>query len=598
MRATFFRGTLFAAILALALPSGALAQQLTPQQRLMARRAAELDAYRKLAETVQGFQISSKTKVKDFVTESDEVNSQFKTFIRGVRIVGDPVYNPDGTVEVTAAVTLAQVIRQLKRIVRRHYVGDQYTDESIDKIKTFVKKKVITATGYGAPPPPKKVQEDPDFTGKNEPAPEPEPERAPARPRWIYKAAPTAGLEGWSGVTGQGRLMAVRAAEVDAVRKLGETINGIQISSKTKVKDFVTESDEIKSQMQAFLKGVKRVGEPTYNPDGTVEVHMAVTLAQVIKQIKRIVKREYTGSSYQDIEYKKVTKFTKKKVIEATGYGAPPDKFKLPEGAHFVGWDSPVLRGAGARYKLMAYGGARKIAQARFAERVGGLEVLSGTYVKDMVTESDVVMTRMVNFLRGTKDVGDIIFYSDGSVEARIGATFRQIIAQVKIPPQPAGLSADELLRRIKIFEKNHFFYETGGGALPSKRPFFTTTPLPPNPPAKPTDPEWKGKIIRATGYGAPRPGTSGGQAKLLAQRAALMDAYRKLSEQIYGLKIKGETTVRDFVTENDVVESETAGFIRGAKEVDRKENPDGTWEVTVEVNTLDLYRIIRRHMP
>jgi hypothetical protein len=570
----------------------AAAQELTPQQRAMARRAAEIDAYRKLAETISGFQISSQTTVKDFVTESDQIQAGFSTFIRGIRIVGDPVYNPDGTVEVTAATTLAEVTRELKRIHRSFYDGTTVQESDLDRIGEYVRERVVTATGYGAPPPPPVMHGNPEFTGKNEPAPAEEPERDVNRPRWIYKPAPTAGMAGWEGVTGQGRLAAVRAARADAIRKLTETIAGVQISSQTRVRDFVTESDEIKAQVEAFIQGVKTIGEPEYLPDGTVQVHLGVTLAELVRQIQEVVKRhDLGGGRYQDITYKKVSEFTRKKLIEASGFGAPPQELIL-RGSRFIGWDA--LRGPMARATLMAREAAYKDAQRNFAERTAGLEVLAGTYVKDMVAESDVIMLRMRDHLKGVRPYGDYILYSDGVIEARAGATWLQIIKEVK---QMGGtLPPDQTLEAIRIFEKRNFFFETGYGTIPSTAQFYVNAPLPPNPPLSPQSESWEGRKLRATGYGAPREGTSGPQGKLLAQRAARLDAGRKLIEQLYGLKIKGETTVRDFVTESDVIESEVAAFLRGAEEAEVRENPDGTWEVTLEIDLGAVQRILMPH--
>ena len=45
------------------------------QNKLLAKRAAEADCYRKLAEIVYGLQLSSSTYVRDFVTENDEIRT-------------------------------------------------------------------------------------------------------------------------------------------------------------------------------------------------------------------------------------------------------------------------------------------------------------------------------------------------------------------------------------------------------------------------------------------------------------------------------------------------------------------------------------------
>ncbi|MCH7995910.1 MAG: LPP20 family lipoprotein, partial [Planctomycetes bacterium] len=69
------------------------------QNKLLAKRAAEADCYRKLAETVNGVKLNSSTYVRDFVTESDEIRTAVNTFVKGIRL-GPPRYYDDGTCEV------------------------------------------------------------------------------------------------------------------------------------------------------------------------------------------------------------------------------------------------------------------------------------------------------------------------------------------------------------------------------------------------------------------------------------------------------------------------------------------------------------------
>ncbi len=74
------------------------------------------------------------------------------------------------------------------------------------------------------------------------------------------------------------RLMAMRAARVDALRQLGEIVNGVKVDSETVVKDFVTESDTIKTQMSALVKGAQQVGEARYLSDGAVEIDLVLPM--------------------------------------------------------------------------------------------------------------------------------------------------------------------------------------------------------------------------------------------------------------------------------------------------------------------------------
>ena len=68
---------------------------------------------------------------------------------------------------------------------------------------------------------------------------------------------------------------------------------------------------------------------------------------------------------------------------------------------------------------------------------------------------------------------------------------------------------------------------------------------------------------------------------KLLAQRAARLDAYRLITEHVYGLKLSGNTTVADMVVKNDSIKSYVNGFIRGANEISML--PVGSDEFTYE---------------
>ncbi len=73
------------------------------------------------------------------------------------------------------------------------------------------------------------------------------------------------------------KLQAKRAAKSVAFRNLAEIINGVNITSRTVVKDFVTENDEIRMNLRSFIRGaVER--EVKYLPDGSCEVSIEAPL--------------------------------------------------------------------------------------------------------------------------------------------------------------------------------------------------------------------------------------------------------------------------------------------------------------------------------
>jgi hypothetical protein len=70
-----------------------------------------------------------------------------------------------------------------------------------------------------------------------------------------------------------------------------------------------------------------------------------------------------------------------------------------------------------------------------------------------------------------------------------------------------------------------------------------------------------------------------------MAQRAARLDAYRLLTEHIYGLKLFGTTSVSAMVVQNDAIRSYVSGFIRGAREVSTtRMDDDLTYETVLEI--------------
>ena len=70
------------------------------QARIMARRAAQADAYRQLAEVVKGVQVDANTTVEMAMVQSDTVTLRVDAVIRGAKIVAENVTS-DGAYEVT-----------------------------------------------------------------------------------------------------------------------------------------------------------------------------------------------------------------------------------------------------------------------------------------------------------------------------------------------------------------------------------------------------------------------------------------------------------------------------------------------------------------
>jgi hypothetical protein len=73
--------------------------------------------------------------------------------------------------------------------------------------------------------------------------------------------------------------MAERTAKVDGYRNLLEQAYGLQVTGSTTVRDFATQSDVIRTQLDAFIRGAKVV-DTRYLDDGSVETDMEITLGK------------------------------------------------------------------------------------------------------------------------------------------------------------------------------------------------------------------------------------------------------------------------------------------------------------------------------
>ena len=101
---------------------------------------------------------------------------------------------------------------------------------------------------------------------------------------------------------------------------------------------------------------------------------------------------------------------------------------------------------------------------------------------------------------------------------------------------------------------------------------------------------------ITGMGYASvsSQPAKSINQKRLMAIRAARLEAMRNLTEQVHGMKINSRTTVMDAIVQNDSLRATVNGLIIGAKTV--RINPVGTdtYEVVLELDQALITTIMR----
>lgn len=391
--------------------TGAASAQVPPaQNKLLAKRAAEADAYRKLAETINGVQIKSDTYVRDFVTESDTIQSGIDTFVRGARF-GQPRYWDDGACEIDAEVTVASLVTTLKELHTANYHGNSITTTDIEQITQTLKKDIIKVTGSGAPRPDLPPELPAGVEGNLTALPSPPPPTMYVPPIW-------------KSVSAQERLMAGRAARLDAMRKLLERIKGLRLTSNTLVRDFVTEYDEIATHASDIVVGAQEVRTYLHDDELIVEVTMQVPVQKVITQIKELHTAHYRGNSVTAVDIENLTKTLHTDMFDATGSGTVrPAAIQqaVSAGNPMPDWIAQAISAAGEctdpaietpQGRLKAARCAELDAKRKLAEQVYGLRIDSNTSVKDFVTQYDEINSQVNAVLVGA--VADAPSFGNG----------------------------------------------------------------------------------------------------------------------------------------------------------------------------------------
>ncbi|PCI62800.1 MAG: hypothetical protein COB35_02565 [Gammaproteobacteria bacterium] len=101
------------------------------QAKMMAKRAAQLDAQRQLAETTKGLQLSAGSTVEDFEVTSDVIATRVKGLIKGAFIIKQSVKAEQGSfvAEVTLGICLTNESEVCKARDSIKLIGDSLSEK-------------------------------------------------------------------------------------------------------------------------------------------------------------------------------------------------------------------------------------------------------------------------------------------------------------------------------------------------------------------------------------------------------------------------------------------------------------------------------------
>lgn len=100
--------------------------------------------------------------------------------------------------------------------------------------------------------------------------------------------------------------------------------------------------------------------------------------------------------------------------------------------------------------------------------------------------------------------------------------------------------------------------------------------------------------VLTATGYApiAAQKGQDHNGKLLRAIKASKLDAYRELTEQVYGQKIDGKQSMAELVLESEQLKSSVKGVVRGARVIKSYPVGDDTYVTELELDFKQVYDI------
>ncbi len=72
-------------------------------------------------------------------------------------------------------------------------------------------------------------------------------------------------------------------------------------------------------------------------------------------------------------------------------------------------------------------------------------------------------------------------------------------------------------------------------------------------------------------------------QAKVMARRAAILNAYEQLAEKIYGIDINGQDSVKNMMSSDNQISAHVKGLVKGAV-IENEEFKNGIYYVTMSI--------------
>ncbi len=253
-------------------------------------QAARVDCYAQLVEQIKGLKVSDNSTVLDAASQYFEQMANSSGFVQGAAL-GPPVYQGD-TCLIKAELTLDQIVENLTRSVT---VIDNKIKNEFESIKRFNKLIPVKVTGMGALAAPET------------------PDTAEISPKNTGELETIKNLLG----PGQYKIMAMKAARLNALVNLAASIKGVRVSSVMSVRNCVGSSWQ-QADTEAVIQGARVVRYAAVEP-GLVQCWMEINLDTLVENIQ---KNGTLFSNGKDVSVENIKRYNKLQKVVGIGQGA------------------------------------------------------------------------------------------------------------------------------------------------------------------------------------------------------------------------------------------------------------------------------------
>ncbi len=394
-------GMVFVAVLLVFQAVAAAAAGYTPAQtEALAVRMAQVDAVNRLTEMVLGVRLASGETVREALGAGSRKEIALRVFLRSARMVGPARVYSDGVAEVDVQAPADAVAEEVGSLTGR-------PDAARAAMASLVVGPVtanLSASGRGTAPP--------DLLSEAV-------QRIVAAPRDELPAMYPAG---WRRVTAAGRVLAARAARIDAYDRMAERLRGILLGRTETVADLADASAGARAAFDAYVRSLPVADAPRFMPDRIAEVQVQAPVAGLIEFLKHL-RGLHGAAAVTEERLDRLSVQIKSERIAVTGRGMPPpDAIRARSTAEAAGgaalpdWATEALEAVGTadlrprvddagRGRLLAVRSAKARAQAALEKRVDAIALDGGTTVRERAARDPVFRRDLETFLDSARTV-------------------------------------------------------------------------------------------------------------------------------------------------------------------------------------------------